>query len=200
MRGALLSPLLIVGCDKKPEPTKTAPAPASPEVKPAATAAPPQPAVPQAPVAEAAAPEEVNCTAIVTADDVKQACGARVLVQAMSRDQMPKFNVCAYKLTEPNKELPLVQIRVNAFADPAQAQSWTKLGDAEAKAIPGLGDRAWSRIKERPDLKSTEYMVGVQKGSRLLFITSTKNSVIPKLPCTLEQLTALARTAVTRLP
>lgn len=61
-----------------------------------------------------------------------------------------------------------------------------------------MGDRAWKR---QADMKPAEFDdVHVRKGTALLELTETKADATAKVPCTMDQLVALARLATNRLP
>jgi hypothetical protein len=198
--------LLIAACSKasdskeapaKQEPAQEAvkePAPVKDEVDPQ-TVKPPE----AAPVSPAA---NVDCAAIVTADDIQKACNAKVELRATQYEgKNPKLGLCSRAITEPGKKFPVAQWSINAFEKPADAEGWVKLEKtADAKELAGVGDLAWTREKHTAALKTTTYSVGVRKGGMVLKLSFTKNSLNERPPCTLEQLVEVAKVATSRLP
>jgi hypothetical protein len=203
--------LVVLGCSKKSE-TKSEPsgvdkagesagdkaaeAVKPPEDKPPAPAPEPPPSAPPAPAMQ------VDCATLVTADDVAAACGgSKVEVSASSSSIKLPQTVCALKLTDVGKKFPVAQVQLLGFADVAAAEGWVKLDKtADAKDVAGVGDVAWSRVKENAALKSTDYGVGVRKGRAVLKLSMTQSSLVKKVPCTIDQAAALAKLIAPRIP
>jgi len=188
MRASVVCLALVCACDKPSDApaTRVAPAPEPPAVKP------PEPAKPAEP-----APPAIECAKLLTADDVKQACGATVEIGASSFEG--KNPLCARTLTVPHKKSPAARFALSSFKDAAAAEDWVKLQKtAETEVLSGVGDFAWTRTKDGKDVK--EYDVGARKGALVIKLSVTQNSANKKAPCTLAQLTELAKVVVARLP
>ena len=212
MRVALITVVFVVGCSEKSE-TKQEPAGAA--TPPAAEAPKPAPASPPPTDTPAPAPGEskpsvaaevpeitTDCATLLTSDDVAKTCGGSKVdvAESSSSIKMP-HTVCALKVTDVGKKFPIAQIQLMRFADTAGAEGWVKLDKtADAKEVAGLGDIAWSRVKESAALKSTDYGVGVRKGSAVLKLSMTQSSLVKKVPCTIDQLTELAKLVASRVP
>jgi hypothetical protein len=214
MRVALLTVVLLLGCSKKSE-TKQEPAgagesPGSATAPGAAEAPQPPPTDPPAgeqaenkpPVAAEVPAITTDCATLLTADDIAKVCGGSKVevAESSSSIKMPQ-TVCALKVTDVGKKFPIAQIQLMRFADTAGAEGWVKLDKtADAKEVAGLGDAAWSRVKESAALKSTDYGVGVRKGSAVLKLSMTQSGLVKKVPCTIDQLTELAKLVASRIP
>lgn len=216
MRAALLTVLLIVGCSKKETKDEAAgakqePAPEAKQTpedkagelaaKPPAPPAEDKPAEP--PAAQPAPPSAtVDCNAFLTAEDVARACGgSKVDVTEYTSPAKHPAAVCSRKMTEPGKKFPIAQLHFMVFADKAAADGWVKLDRTDdAKDLAGVGDLAWTRVKERPQLESTDYDVGVRKGNAVLKLSMTQGRLVKKVPCTIDQLAELAKIVAPRMP
>ncbi len=212
MRALLICTLLLSGCSKKSD-TSSEPASGAKDEAPAGAPAQPAPEAPTpeapaekpvepAPAEPAAEAPAVDCAALVTAEDVAKACGGAKVDVADDESPIKTANtVCARKVTAPGKKFPIARVHVLAFSSDAGADGWVKLDKVDdAKDVAGIGDLAWTRVKERPQLKSTDYDVGVRKGRVVLKLGMTKNSLNKNPPCTIEQLTELARAIAPRMP
>jgi hypothetical protein len=204
MRAVLLCAVLALGCSKKPE-TKNEPAkqePAKPAEKPADQPVAPAPTPPPPPPVANAAPP-VDCAALLTAEDIEKACKTKVEVVKTPYEGKGDLMVCNRTIKTPNHET--AQFGVSRFASTAAIDSWIDLDKKNNKEatftdVAGLGDGAYSRKGEVKSLKTTEYDLGVRKGTFLLHFGYSVNEMNKKPPCTMEQLQDVAKAVLSRMP
>ncbi|HEY5944347.1 MAG TPA: hypothetical protein VIV40_02600 [Kofleriaceae bacterium] len=201
--------LAALGCSKKSETkneTKNEPKQeAKPaEDKPAEAPKPAEPAKPAEapkPPDDKAAKPSFDCAAIVTADDFKKACNANVELTPTMFEGKGTLTLCSRSVHEPDKKGSIAQWSLSTFTDVAAAEQWFELDKAtERKPISGVGDAAWTGTRELKATKSTDHEVGVRKGTAIVIVGYTQNSLNKKPPCTVEQLTEIARLVAGRLP
>lgn len=201
--------LLLASCSKKvetaqqtPDDKAEAPAPRPAEKPAEAKSADDDTSVPAMRPPDPPPAVNVDCKALLTSDDVATACGgAKVAVTESDPVAKHAATACALKLTEPGKQFPVARLHLLAFANQGAADGWIRLDKTDdATELTGVGDLAWTRVVERPQLEATEYDVGVRKGNAVLKLGMTKNRLVKKPPCTSEQLAALAKLVAPRLP
>jgi hypothetical protein len=207
MRALLLCVLLVAGCSKKSETKKEEPAkptteaPQVPDEKPTeAKPAEDKPAESKpAPPAEAV---KIDCTTIVTPDDIAKACGGKkVEIVAGKQEGTGAMFTCQRTITEAGKKGPIAYWFLRGTGKAGEGAAMAKIEKTkDAKPLAGVGDEAYTSEKEQKALKMTDYDVGVTKGGFFFKVSETKDSMTPKPPCTLDQMTELAKVAVSRLP
>lgn len=190
--------VLAVACGKQQEePARTD--------RPAAPAPPSEPAPPPArrpPAPPAAPPPAIDCATLVTPADVARACGgAKVEIAASTMEGKTPLTTCTRTLTAPGKRFPIGHVQLSVHANGNAAESFMKLEKSEESTpLADIGERGWATQHEVPDLKTTMFTVVAQQGRFTLAVKSDRNSLNPKPPCTLEQMTALLKIAIARLP
>lgn len=204
MRAPLLfCVVLAAGCSKKSE-TKNEPVAAKQGPETPAPEKPPEARPPEAKPVEptpAADAPKLDCNTIITADDIQKACGTKVDIHAGKQEGSDPLYACQRTISEAGKRFPIAYWFVRAGKTPADVEGLAKLEKLpEAKPIAGIGDEAWSSEHEEKKLKATDYDVNVRKGLFLFKVSATKSSLNQKPPCTLDQMTELAKVAASRLP
>ncbi len=151
------------------------------------------------PVVVGPAGAKIDCAALVTTNDVEQACGATLDVQLTSPEQS-KDALCGFTLTSPGGTVRLARIFLRAD-DAVKVRYGVRLiMNRDSTEVSGLGDLAFAINKEHPAGDRTDYAVAVAKGRLWLLVVAEKRSTAQELPCTTKQLTTIARMAVARLP
>jgi len=195
---AVVVVLAGVGCGKKKEEQQRTNNPPAPrEVTPPKEEAPPPPKKEAPPPAET---PKVDCAAFVTPADIEKACGgAKVELTAHATEGSNPMFTCNRLVNAAGKKGMIANIKVMAHPGASGAAGYAKL-IKDATPISGIGDAAWSKEKEQAALKMTNYDVGFTKGVFVVELSESKDSMNPKPPCTVAQLTELAKVLVTRLP
>ena len=135
---------------------------------------------------------KVDCAAVVTAEDVKAACGAAVEIVAVENEgHDPKLAICERWFTEPGKpKVRLGGFFVQAGTEDA-AKTWASLKKSkDAKDVAGVGDEAWTLEN------GGKHHVGIRKGGTLLTVDSKDKGG----PCAADKLLDLSKASFGRLP
>jgi hypothetical protein len=174
-------------------PAKTETAKQPEAQKRAETWKPPGSPRPPAPVAN------IDCGALLTADDLAKACKVKVEIKATLLEGLD--TVCNRLFTETGKNSRGL-FAVRRFDDAADVDNWLtsdKVNNQEAKFtdVSGLGDGAYTKVYEVKSPKSTESDLTVRKGNLVLHFVSEINK---KPLCTLDQLQEVAKATLARLP
>ncbi|MBA3391395.1 MAG: hypothetical protein H0T89_02070 [Deltaproteobacteria bacterium] len=190
---------LLMACGNKQEDAAKSAPPAVPQGESAPAMKPSQPA--RAPATVKTPPPPIDCATLVTAAEVEQVCGKPYEIVPTAMEGTSPLMHCNRAIRDPGKKFPLAHVQLHVFDDAAAAKGYTKIDSNDAQqSIEGLGDRAVSSVREDDKLKDTRYAVGVLKGRWYLKLHSTKSSLVPEPPCTIDQLVALAKLATPRLP
>jgi hypothetical protein len=206
---ACVSAALAVSCSKKKDDkagTPTAETPPADKGTPGEVAdeTPPEPNPDKPATPPTTPPPAIDCETLLTADDVAKACGgqaAELEVRKHAMENGKGATTCMRNAGAKGKRVSSLHLAVNsAPGSPDGARALLDLSKEGAKAVDGVGDGAYLRVREVPAAKQTMHDIEAIKGSLWFKLGYEVRKEDKKPVCTDDGLVELAKVVAGRLP